>query len=78
MNLLAGIGLKVWGYALVAVGVVGAIFAVFKKGERVGKDGVTAKVNEETAGANTRMLDAAVNAPKEKSGVAQDARTGKF
>lgn len=78
MNFLASIGLKAWGYLATALAVVAGLFVAMGKAKQAGRDEVVSKVNAEAAGAQERMLDAAVKAPKELADVQKDLRRGKF
>ena len=78
MGFLMGIGAKAWAYlATAAVAVVG-LLAMLGKARKSGIDYVAKKVNEDTAAATSRMLDAVVQAPKDKADVVKDLRSGKF
>ena len=75
---LTSIGARAWGYMLAAGAVVIGLFTVLGKARQSGIDYVAKKVNEDTAKATGRMLDAAVQAPKDKADVVKDLRSGKF
>lgn len=78
MSFLMGIGAKAWAYLATALTVVAAAFIALGKAKQAGRDEVKAKVNEATAGAKERMLDAATQAPKGIDDVRKDLRGGKF
>lgn len=78
MTFLASIGLKVWGYVAAAVAVVVGLLTMFGRAKQAGRDEVAGAVNKSTADANARMVDAAVQAPGDRQGVANDARKGRF
>lgn len=78
MNFLAGIGLKAGGYIAAAGAVVIGLLTMLGRAKQAGRNEVATKVNAETAEANKRMLDAAVQAPKEIDDVRKDLRSGKF
>jgi len=78
MSFLMGIGAKAWGYLITAGAVVLGVFIAFGKAKQAGRDEVKAKVNEATAGANERMLNAATQAPKGIDDVRKDLRNGTF
>lgn len=78
MSFLTSIGIKAWGYIATAGAVVLGLFVALGKAKQAGRDEVKAKVNEATADANKRMLDAAVQSPKEIDDVRKDLRNGRF
>ena len=78
ISFLAGIGAKAWAYVGAALAVVAGIFIALGKAKQAGRLEVASKVNEASADTTKRMLDAAVQAPKEKAGVVEDLRLGKF
>ena len=67
-----------WSYLAAAVGAVVGLLVILGKAKQAGRDEVKTKVNEATAGANARMLDAAVKAPKGIENVREDLRNGTF
>lgn len=78
MSFVTSIGARAWGYMIAAGAVVVGLLAAFGKARQSGIDYVAKKVNEDTAKATGRMLDAAVQAPKDKADVVKDLRSGKF
>lgn len=78
MSFLTGVSLKIWGYLAAAGAVLIGLLTLFGKAKQAGRDEVVGKVNAATAEANKRMLDAAVQAPKEIDDVRKDLRSGKF
>lgn len=75
---LTSIGARAWGYMIAAGALVIGLLAAFGKARQSGIDYVAKKVNEDTAKAAARMLDAAVQSPKDKADVVKDLRSGKF
>jgi hypothetical protein len=73
-NLVLGISLKVWGYVAAAGMVLAMFWAVWSKGRKSMRE----DVNRSSAETSKRMLEAAVNAPAEKSDVVKDLRSGRF
>lgn len=73
-NLVLGIGLKVWGYVAAAGMVLAMFWAAWSKGRRSMRE----DVNRASAETSKKMLEAAVNAPTEKSDVVKDLRSGRF
>jgi hypothetical protein len=72
--MIAGILDRAWAYLLAA----GAAIAVVCVAWRRGAQSTSVRVNATTAEAKSRMLDAAVAAPKEKDRVVEDLRSGRL
>ncbi len=68
------VGVKVIGGVMAALGVIIAFMTAYGRGRRAAQRDVAAA----SADSTDRMLDAAVNSPKEKRDVAADLRAGKF
>lgn len=75
---LTSIGARAWAYIAAAGAVVVGLFVILGKARQSGIDYVAKKVNEDTAKATGRMLDASTQAPKDKDNVVKDLRGGKF
>lgn len=75
---LTSIGARAWGYMLAAGAVVIGLLAALGKAKQAGRNEVAAKVNLASGEAAARMLDAAVQSPKDKADVVKDLRSGKF
>lgn len=75
---LTSFGAKAWAYVGAAFAVVAALFVAFGKAKQAGRTEVTNKVNEATADATAKMLDAAIQSPKTGEGASDAARKGKF
>ncbi len=73
-NLVLGVSLKIWGYVAAAGMVLAMFWAVWSKGRKSMRE----DVNRSSAETSKRMLEAAVNAPAEKSDVVKDLRSGRF
>jgi hypothetical protein len=74
MNFFTLVSAKVLGWIMAALGAVIAFLSIYRSGKSAARNEAAA----EGARANERMLDAAVNAPKEKSDVVKDLRAGRF
>ena len=72
--LLKVVGARALGWTMAGLGVVIAFITAYQRGRTAAKQ----EVATSTAAANERMLDAATNAPKERTDVAADLRTCKF
>jgi len=73
-NFLLGLSLKVWGYVAAVGMALGLFWAAWSKGRQSMRE----DVNRASAETSKKMLNAAVNAPTEKSDVVKDLRSGRF
>ncbi len=74
MSWLLPIARGAWKYAAAAAAAAALLLSAWAKGRK----SVRAEVQASTAGANRRMLDAAVQSPQEASHVVKDLRGGRF
>lgn len=71
---LLGVGGRAWAYIAAGATVLISLWAAWVKGRRSMRD----EVNQQSAATARKMLDAAMQAPSEKSNVVKDLRSGRF
>lgn len=74
MSFVTAISAKMLGWLAAAIGALVMFLSVYRSGKSAARN----EAAVEGARANERMLDASINAPKEKDDVVKDLRAGRF